>query len=153
MLNCQDIIDIINVIHDQGTFFMRLNISKEYPFSYLKNFSFSTRYISPDVPSMQIATTSEKASTPHNFKRRNIALDSYRIVFSKDTHIYVYVRRRVSACALFIYKRFADVIRVYPLIPFIFYSLAASLHCESRCPSASSVALHSLLSVYLSTLL
>lgn len=75
--------------------------------------------------------------------------DSYRIIFSKDMTVYIY--GGANAYDSFIYKRFADVIR--DVISFntlhLLFTSCIPVHCESRCPSASSIALHSLLSVYL----
>lgn len=113
------------------------------PFPYFQDFSFLTRYISSDVPTMQIVDTSEKAFTPIPSDEiwLPIAIGSFF-----EIRGYGRVYTRANACDSFIYKHAADVIRIYPLIPFIFYSRAGSLHRENRCPSASPVVFQSVLS-------
>jgi len=78
-------------------------------FPYFQDFSFSTRYISSDVPTMQIVDTSEKAFYS-NSERRNMAADSDRVVF-RNQRIWLGIYR-ANACDSFIYKHPADVIRI-----------------------------------------
>jgi len=77
-------------------------------------------------PSARIADTSEKAFTA--IPSDDEVWLSMAGRFSKSRCIHPgRVRARKSACDSFICKQTVDVIRIYPLIPFIFYSRAARL--------------------------
>jgi len=111
-------------------------------FPYFQDFSFSTRYISSDVPTMQIVDTSEKAFTPILSDEiwLPIAIGSffeirgYGLVYTEPMRV------------IHLFTSIPLTLFVYPLIPFIFYSRAAPLHRESRCPSASPVVFRFVLS-------
>lgn len=89
--------------------FMKLDLSKETLFPYFQDFSFLMRYILPDVPTMQIVDTSEKAFTPIPSDEiwLPIAIGSFF-----EIRGYGRVYTRANACDSFIYKRATDVIRI-----------------------------------------
>jgi len=115
--------------------FMEFDLLKEILSHISKIFHSRRKYISSDVPTMQIVDTSEKAFTP-------IPSDEIWLPIAIGSFFEIRGYGRVYTEPMRVIHLFTSsslTLFVYPLIPFIFYSRAAPLHRESQCPSASLV--------------